>query len=352
MKLIKKSNGYWYAKIVGNDGRLKEFSTRSKCKITANKMVKEAKLEELELAARAQVLTAEAITKIVGGKKVNLTQALERWAERMRLKGRSTKTEHNSLTAVGKWIRDMKLGNRPPSFVDIKHVSKWVNNPAWSIKASTRGTYLSSIRSFIQFCADEGWRVGNPAEGVVVSMDNLSHAQKERREVKLFTEANVAAIVAATDDPFWRFATSLSFTTGLRLGDICSLELDCFDGADITVWTDKRDKRVGPFTMDERTIKLLMAVPISSSVYIFPKHKAIYSTKTRRARLSSEFREICDSVGLYEHTFHGLRHTYATNAYRSEENSVLVRLQKELAGQKVSKDMGHSNLSTTKEYIH
>ena len=104
--------------------------------------------------------------------------------------------------------------------------------------------------------------------------------------------------------------------------------------------------------MDERTIKLLMAVPISSSVYIFPKHKAIYSTKTRRARLSSEFREICDSVGLYEHTFHGLRHTYATNAYRSEENSVLVRLQKELAGQKVSKDMGHSNLSTTKEYIH
>jgi len=352
MKLVKKANGYYYAKLRGADGRQKEVSTRVKNKIKAEEVVKESNLEALELAAQAQVLTADAITRIVAGKKVTLSHSLEQWAERLRIKGRSSKTEHNSTVSVSRWLSDMGLLNKPPAFVSISHVSKWVNNPKSNIKASTRGTYLSAIKTFMEFCADEGWRVGNPAKGVDVSKDNLSHAQKERREVKLFSEGDVQAVVAATDDPFWRFATSLSFDTGLRLGDICCLELDCLDGSELTVWTDKRDKRVGPFTLKGRTLSLLKAVPICSPKYLFPDRRACYKSKTRRALLSVQFKKVCLKAGLEGHTFHGLRHTYASLTYRAEKENLIQRLQEELAELKVAESMGHSNPKTTRGYIH
>ena len=352
MKLVKKPNGYYYCKVRGADGKQKEISTRVKSKSRAEEVVKESNIEALELAAQAQVLTSDAITRIVAGKKVTLSQALERWEERIKLKGRSKKTEYNSIICVSKWLLDMKLGYRAPAYVSLEHVSKWVNNPKSNIKASTRGTYLSAIKTFMEFCADEGWRVGNPAKGVDVSKDILSHAQKEKREVKLFSEADVSAIVAATDDVFWRFAASLSFDTGLRLGDICCLELDCFDGDQLTVWTDKRDKRVGPFTLSERTLRLLRDVCISSPKYLFPENRDIYLSKTRRALLSVQFKKICNKAGLAGHTFHGLRHTYASRTFVDEKESLIKRLQEELAELKVAENMGHSSTSTTRGYIH
>lgn len=352
MKLVKKPNGYYYAKIKGADGRQKEVSTRVKSKAKAEEVVKESNIEALELAAQAQVLTADTITRIVAGKKVTLKQALEKWKERIKIKGRSSKTEHNSTLSVLRWLSDMKLNSRAPAYVDIGHVSKWINNPKSSIMASTRGTYLSAIKTFMEFCADEGWRVGNPAKGVDVSRDNLSHAQKEKREVKLFSEGDVQAIVAATDDLFWRFAASLSFDTGLRLGDICCLEVDCFNGSELVVWTDKRDKRVGPFTLKGRTLALLRSIHIYSPKYLFPDRRKIYRSKTRRALLSVQFKKICCKAGLEDHTFHGLRHTYASLTYRAEKENLIQRLQEELAELKVAENMGHSNTKTTRGYIH
>jgi integrase len=360
MKLVKKPNGYYYAKIMGADGRQKEVSTRSKNKRTAERMVKDSNLEALEQAAQAQVLTADAITRIVAGKKVTLKEALEKWKDRMSMRSRSGKTIYNSYISIARWLSEMKLTNRPPAFVDLSHVSRYVNGTKPGIrngirdgiKASSRRTTLSCIKTFIEFCADEGWRVGNPAKGVDISMEELSHAQKEKREVKLFSEADVLRIAAATDSPFWRFATSVSFATGLRLGDICCLEWECFDGPVMTVWTDKRDKRVGPFTLEGEALRHLKSIPVTDPKFLFPLQRDIYKSATRRALLSVQFKKLCTAVELEGHSFHGLRHTYASLTYRSEKENLIKRLQRELAEIKVSEDLGHSNTDTTKGYIH
>lgn len=352
MKLVKKPNGYYYAKMKGADGRQKEVSTRSKNKRAAERMVKDSNLEALEQAAQAQVLTADAITRIVAGKKVTLKEALEKWRGRMSMRSRSGKTIYNSYISVARWLSEMKLTNRPPAFVDLSHVSRYVNSTKPGTKASSRRTTLSCIKTFIEFCADEGWRVGNPAKGVDISMEDLSHAQKEKREVKLFSEADVLRIAATTDSPFWRFSTSVSFATGLRLGDICCLEWECFDGPVMTVWTDKRNKRVGPFTLEGEALRHLKAIPVVDPKFLFPKQREIYRSATRRALLSVQFKKLCTAVELEGHSFHGLRHTYASLTYRSEKESLIRRLQRELAEIKVSEDLGHSNTDTTKGYIH
>lgn len=352
MKIVKKANGYYYARFKGDDGRQKEVSTRSKNKSRAELLVKESNLEALELAAQAQVLTADAITRIVAGKKVTLSAALIKWTERMELRSRAQKTIHNSQTTVTRWLKQCKLETRPPAFVNLGHISRYINSSDAGNKVSTRGTTLSAIKTFLEFCADEGWRVGNPATAVCVSMDKMSHSQKEPRPIKLFKLRDVETIIASTSSQFWKFATRCSFETGLRLGDICCMEWDCIKDKSITVWTDKRNRRVGPFGMSEILQQILKSVPITSARYLFPKQKKIYSAPTRRALLSVQFKKLCLSCDLEDHTFHGLRHTYATYAYKQEKVNLIQRLQEELAELEVARKLGHSTTKTTRGYIH
>ena len=352
MKIVKKPNGYYYALFKGESGRQKEVSTRSKNKARAELVVKESNLEALELAAQAQVLTADVITRIVAGKKVTLSAALKKWLERMSLRSRSQKTIHNSKTTVAKWLKQCKLETRPPAFVNLGHVSNYINSYFAGNKASTRATTLSAIKTFLEFCADEGWRVGNPASAVSVSKEKMNHSQKEPRPIKLFRLRNVEALIAATSSEFWKFATRCSYETGLRLGDICCMEWDCIKDKSITVWTDKRDQRVGPFAMSGVLLEILKSVPTTSARYLFPKHRAKYVSPTRRAGLSVQFRKLCDDVGLEGYTFHGLRHTYATYAYKEEKISLIQKLQEELAELQVARHLGHCTTKTTKGYIH
>ncbi len=352
MKIVKKPNGYYYARFKGGDGRQKEVSTRVKNKARAEAVVRESNLESLELAAQAQVLTADAITRIVAGKKVTLSEALEKWGDRLRDQGRSDKTIHNKIQCVTGWVNAKGLGSRPPAFVNMRHVSSYVNDPSKGTKASSRKTVLSSISTFLEFCCSEGWAVGNPAKGIEVSLDSLSHKQKEPRKVNLFLESEVELIELNSGKPFWAFAARLSYETGLRLGDICQLEWDSVGEEGIVVWTDKRNKRVGPFPMSEKLASLLAKVPAKSKRYIFPEQRNIYISTTRRALLSVQFKNLCAQLGIEGKTFHSLRHTYASRTYKEEKESLIARLQKELAELSVAENLGHSGTKTTKGYIH
>tara|TARA_R100000808_G_scaffold1976_1_gene8384 strand:+ start:2197 stop:3255 length:1059 start_codon:yes stop_codon:yes gene_type:complete len=352
MKIVKKPSGYLYAVFKGEDGRQREVSTRTKSRAKANRIVKESNLEALEMAAQAQALTAESITRIVSGKRVTISQAINFWESRLSLRGRAPKTIHNSVSSVNRWVEELKLAHRPPAFVTHNHVHKYINSDRSKSKASSRRVVLSAIRSFLEFCCGEGWRVGNPAKEVDVNMGLLDHEQKETKQPNLFTADEVKHFVAVTDDIFWRLAAQLSFETGLRLGDICGLEWKCIDDGKITVWTGKRDKRVGPFKLSRKAMSLLKKVPAVSSKYVFPEQREIQSSPTRRALLSVQFKRHSEAAGLSDKSFHGLRHTYASIKYKDEKEKLIEKLQQELAELEVAEAMGHSSTKTTKGYIH
>lgn len=349
MKIVKKPNGYQYAVFKGGQ----EISTRTKNREKAQQIAKEGNWEALDLASQAQALTADVITRLVsGGKKVTMQEAVDLWGKRMSMKGRANKTIHNNVTAVERWLELCSLTRKAPAFVEHKHIHNYANSDKAGNKASSRRVVLSSIRGFIEFCCGEGWRVGNPANDVGINLDLMDHNQKESKSPTLFTENDIRHLIAVVDDAFWRFAIQLSYETGLRLGDICQLEWECIDEGHITVWTDKRNKRVGPFKLSSRLESMLIGLPVLSPKYIFPDQREKQRDPKRRAHLSVQFKRYCESAGLSDRSFHGLRHTYASVQFKAEKEKLVEKLKRELAEVEVAQKLGHSSTETTKGYIH
>jgi integrase len=78
----------------------------------------------------------------------------------------------------------------------------------------------------------------------------------------------------------------------------------------MNVWTDKRDRRVS-LPIPSELVEAIAAIPIEDRRYCFPNEREITLSVEKRAKLSVQFGRICKQLEL-NHTFHDLRHTYAT----------------------------------------
>ncbi len=341
MTLIKRGSTY-HAKFKTAHG-VKSVSTKETTRGGAEKMVAAAGLKELEHMARSGAVTADAIGKIVTGKKLTIAKALPHYANWLASVGKSPKTVDNNVRTVETWARDMKLESAPPSSIGEDSINQWINKIANS-KASTRFINLSALRSFFGFCAAKGWSVGDPARLVRVSLKGLTHMQKETTERGVFDPYEIKRLVkylTDTGETFWLFAVRLSLETGLRLGDICQLEWDCLSENNmITVWTDKRDKRVS-VPISESVTDLLVKIPVTHPRFIFPEQREIVNDLKRRALLSVKFSRLLAKCEITGKSFHCARHTCITRW--SKEGKTL---------ESIAELVGHSKTSTTAGYVH
>lgn len=313
IKLDGRSNKY-YAHYKTLDQATKKLVPQRTCLETSDareaaQIAKESKIEELELASKIGAVTAETVTKIVTSEQTSVLQAIEKWEAWVTASNQySELSRYNALCILRAWARDTGIANQPLSAVTALNVNQYVNNA--ERKRTTRIRILSLIRGLLEFARNTGLILGNPAAIVRVSMDRMGHAQKESKRVEVFTPEQYAALLSVAT-PFWKAACSISYQTGLRLSDIVRLERDCIVGQRLVVWMEKTDKRLEidvPPALHE-----LLSRPVQHLVYLFPEQLAIIRDPRRRGQLSSEFRKLCDSIGLNNHTFHGLRHTFVTN---------------------------------------
>ena len=139
---------------------------------------------------------------------------------------------------------------------------------------------------------------------------------------------------------FWQFAILISWEIGLRLGDICSLEWDCFTTPGrVTVWTDKRDRRISVPLSDELQ-QLITLIPLTSDQYLFPTER-VNIEQNKVAALSVFFKRLCEKVQITDKSFHCLRHGCITR-WAKEGKSL----------ESIGKDVGHANTKTTAGYVH
>ena len=75
MKIKANAKGVYYARLTGSN----PINLKTKNLTEAKRLAKEAKLEEIEFAAKANLLTAEAVQRLSAGGKVTGTSALDRW---------------------------------------------------------------------------------------------------------------------------------------------------------------------------------------------------------------------------------------------------------------------------------
>lgn len=341
---LKKIHKTYHVCFDADDGTPMQVDTGCEDYQDAKKIAWKSKAAELEQVGKIMKLTSDIVTRIVSGEEITMGVALPRymkWAG----KNLSSRTADSHSSYSAKWLNDMDLWESTPACITEDHVSDWLNPKGSTIKASTRRVRRAALKSFLSFCHNKGWMLSKPVELSLVRMDQMTHEQKETVSRIPMDNEDVKALMKMAD-PFWKMAVFLASETGLRLGDICSLEWLCFDGEYITVWTDKRDKRVR-IKVPSIVIDSLCELPVSDPTYLFPDRRKTYRDPKKRAGLSVQFKRLCNKVAnetgrekLKGKSFHGLRSYYAKKN-KSDGKEI----------EEIAKDLGHSSTETTEIYL-
>jgi len=270
---------------------------------------------------------------------------VKEYKEHMRLSAISENSIYTMMSIFEQFGKSKNFMDKPIASIKDEDIYKYLNlddGTSLSMRALRKST-LSQLWNFAQI---KMYVMVNPFMFIKIDKSKLTHDQKTPTERGVFLTKEVNKIIKHAPY-FFRQATAISYWTGLRLGDIASLEWSSIkDRNRMVVWTIKRDKLVSIDTNSKyfgsgilKTV--LSEIDVEDEIYCFPEwHKVITNPKTR-SKPSVYFSRLCDRLRIYDRTFHCLRHTCIT------------RLEKQgLDLEKIGKVVGHSNTKTTEGYIH
>lgn len=288
------------------------------------------------LKGREATQYARAINLARKSPEMTIDRAVSEWSTWLSKNGSRISAFQYSRYIKG-WLEG--VAGLPVSEIEPEHIKPWVNSP--ETKLATRRVKLAVIRSLFKYLSARELVRPNPALLVTVDFDGMSHEEKEAKQVKVFTDAEFRILltylegrIATLDNviqaatasrliaklekkrqryEFWRIASIISRCSGLRMSDVATLETACLTPR-LTVWTRKSRKRVQPTILNPELYRDATQF-IASDKYVFPVQRAIYLDERTRPSLPTEFSRICEAAGLHGFSFHGLRHSYATDCY-------------------------------------
>ncbi len=202
---------------------------------------------------------------------------------------------------------------------------------------------LSAVRTFLAFLVREGVVDSNVAVNVQAPKPSRRlPAALDTDQVSQLLEGSAEDDLAIRD----RAIFELMYSSGLRLAEVVSLDLDSIDMADRTVRvTGKGDKsRVVP--VGQRALEALRSWLLIRGQFEFDGQKAMFLSRrgTRLAarsiqqRLKLWARRQTSPVRVHPHM---LRHSFASHVLESSGD---LRAVQEL--------LGHASISTTQAYTH
>ena len=251
--------------------------------------------------------------------------------------GKSKRTIDNYYHEIERFVKDTRI--KALGKVDENVVHEWINNRDDTTTAGTRRFKLACIKGFMSFCVVKGYIPTNPVLLVKVDIRRVNHARREAKKKLAFDEAEYLYLLNNVDSPFWKACIAIGIETGLRFGDIIQLEWDCLTPTTITVWTDKKDKRVS-LGISDTLQRAIHSIPYAGMRYLFPFERREFMAGNR-AKFSMAFKRLLKKHGIEGKSFHCTRVTFATRA--KEKGGSLA---------KIAIDLGHSSVRTTeKHYI-
>lgn len=339
MKIKASQSGVYYAHVWTQSGP-RRISLKTRSKADAAKNAKEAKIAELESAAKVNALTAETVTRILSGRRLTGKEAYQAWSEWAGVVGLTPNTQVRYGTYIQRFLRDSGFEDRPVASIQDTDIDRFVNPGAQHrIVVATRRNRLCALQSFFAVALSKGFTAANPAALVKIKFAGLSFQQKEGKTREPFTEAEMQKL-RSLEDPFQRTLVLLGEHYGLRLSDVAQLERAALGRDTITVWTDKRDKRLRlPLVPEVRDH--LHSLPVTDPVYFFPKEREIAIDTALRSKLSLYFGRAVQRLGIDGKSAHCLRHTFATRRAGLGESIDEIR-----------EKLGHSSAATTAGYVH
>lgn len=203
--------------------------------------------------------------------------------------------------------------------------------------------WLSSLRSFFQFCIRRGWLKNNIADGIT--------APKSPKPLPKTLDADQAAqFVQVEGDDFInkrdRALVELIYSSGLRLAETVSLNLVDIDWGDAMLTVTGKGRKTRTLPIGSHAIVALKGWLEARKLYTQNDESALFTTQ-RGQRISHRavqmrMQQLSIKQGMDNPVHpHMLRHSFASHMLESSGD---LRLVQEL--------LGHANISTTQVYTH
>lgn len=311
----------------------------------AREACSKAMIEELQMAACAQALTADAISRMLTGRRFTCVDILDAWKQESMV-DLAPDTFNAYDGTLRQWMEFGECARKPLSSVPRRELDAFVNEPG--VAAGTRRGRLASLRSYYKFASASGFCVGNSADRIQVKTRDLLFVGLEPKETIPLTEAEYRILM---DSPkltgFYRHATALAWWLGLRLRDVACLELESLRGDSIIIYTKKTGARLeipldNPLLGGGELRRVLLEVveqSVPNSKFCFPDKRSIAINPKRRANLSVVYQRILRRHGITGKRYHSLRHAFA------------MRL--DAAGmtlEQIAKSLAHASTESTRVY--
>lgn len=343
MKITKNRSGNYAVRFKTSTGyTTKSLGTQSMSEAKA--LVKEAKIEEIESAAKIGALQREAIASIVSGSDVKMQDAISEWKEYKENLAQSENTIFSQEAILQAFASRQKISSI--NQVNESNISAYINE-AGKVKLGAREQRLSAIKSLLQFSVAKCYILTDPSKLVAVDKSKLTHKKKEKKKRKPITEFEFHHILMNSEH-FNKQATALAWWTGMRLSDIARLEWDSidFESKTLIVHTKKTDTRIC-LPLDHELIgggvliKLLSEIEVIDNTYVFPHQCELDKDVSRRATLSTYYGRMLARLGIEGKSFHSLRHSFVSRCRKDGRTLEGIALW-----------VGHSSAKTTEIYDH
>ncbi|MEN0036010.1 MAG: tyrosine recombinase XerC [Cellvibrio sp.] len=203
--------------------------------------------------------------------------------------------------------------------------------------------WLSSVRSFFQFCIRRSWIKNNVADGIA--------APKSPKALPKTLDADQAAqFVQVEGDDFInkrdRALVELIYSSGLRLAEAVSLNLNDIDWGDAMLTVTGKGNKTRTLPVGSLALSALNHWLAARKLYTQDDEQALFTTH-RGQRISHRavqmrLQQLSIKQGMDNPVHpHMLRHSFASHMLESSGD---LRLVQEL--------LGHANISTTQVYTH
>ncbi len=325
-------------------GKHRWVSTGATTRPEAERIVAESGVDRLVLLANAGALTADAISVVTTGRRFTAADIMEAWEKDsvMDVSAGTVTTYKVLLTA---FFQSSDSMDKPIATQKRNALDAYVNDP--ECKASTRHTRLAALRSLWGFAAANSYISGNLAQTVRVRHRNMTHIQQEKEAAIPLTEAEYQCLLGSTKvSKFWRRAVILGYWLGIRIGDVCRMQVESIGPDWVIVWTNKRGKRIklpltDPLIGHPDLLQVLAELRAETPAgYCFPEQNEVINGKHRN-KISMQAIRLLEQHGIQFKSYHSLRSSAACR-WDAAGKTIL----------EIGELLAHSDEETTKGYIH
>ncbi|WRF09201.1 site-specific integrase [Helicobacter pylori] len=231
------------------------------------------------------------------------------------------------------------------SKITKESVTNYHNNAFKKYKKNTLVSLNSLLKSFLEFCEQEGHTDKNPY--FKITMKNA----KEGEKIDPFSLNEIKAILKSTSDLRLKAFLTVAFLTGLRTGEQLALTWEDIDFTEKKIVINKSLNELGQITTPKnkpsiREVDLLEPVGkiLKELQESEPANKkfVFISMPKRSTMFQRAFRSLLRALKLKDRKLYTTRHTFASLMLSQGEEAMWV-----------SKTLGHKDLNTTyKTYSH